>query len=1027
MGLKGSVRALSLEQLLEFLSASSHAGTLKIAYKDKVCVLCIKDGLIYIDQRGKGEFRLGEVLIQRGVVTQKQIDDALQLQQERKVRIGEALKILGYTEQAQLDAALRAQLEEELYDLFVLDDAYFEFERGLPEGFEARALPAFGTRSILMEAARRLDEWRHIKSTITSRKCFYTLNTENPTAHKSVSKSLSASGADGGQDIFGHERSLEEALPLLGMAQFQGLSVLAHLISEGLLVPFTRAQLETRFREYLVSDIQRALKYYECALELDDFKSRQRQLDKMLFQAEGFGTGSFRYSATIKGKRALQLLVSHFRQDVTCEFYAREDERELRVILSPHFLVWRNGASQAQRKILDWLQTVRLITRNDVLELKAHEARSVGDLEERLLGSGKIDESNWFRAIAWSILDALFDLVFWKNPFVQIQTGDSFDATPMPGDLALETEDWLREEITNQVKEWERVTQVIPSVRSFFELTPKGERAITSPADDMRLFDGRRSLEQIMRLLRRDAQEFFTWLHEQHQGGRIRALEVTDYRRRVETALEKNQIREALAYCAAAVDAGWQTQYFKDISDRIVERHGEGTEERQPARLEGDLASFSLAEVLQSFHMSKRSGTLRIFVEADQREKEVFFEEGQIFLLEIEDDSGDFLLDAGFMAGLNSTFEGKAVASGLISEDELSEQLAEQIKEAVYDVFLWDGARFEFTRDELPPEFYESSTRVTKYSLNTGIFLMEAIRRISEWDQIREVVPNDDLVVKFDSYETKMRAVTERGTQEVLLLIDGRHTITDILRISGARRFHAVALVADLLRSKLLEIVDVTAEITQAPQERAGEVDPESFVQVLRSLMNEKVTGVLRVTDGRKSKECAFVQGAPHRTDAFKHGTGDLAFDRDLSTRFFARDFSEVLVYSNARYQLLNNVLPPILEDLERRPALEVDVESFESEFVEAGRRWRDAIATLDREQPLAWRDEGAPLEAQSIPVPAMVHEFIDGNRTAEDIIRIHPDGRYLAFMALAELFAQGVLKVAENTGGGDDWDFGLD
>jgi hypothetical protein len=1030
MGLKGSVRALSLDQLLDFLGQSGHEGILKISFKDRLCVLCLKDGVIYIDQRGKGEIRLGEILVLRGVVAEENVEDALKVQGLSGKRIGDILIELGHATEQELSAAFRAQLEEELYDLFVLEDAFFDFERGLPEGFGSRDLPAFHIRSILLEAARRFDQWRHIKQTIHSRKCFYRLNSARKNSARQLAKAFAEQ--EGRASIFEQERSVEETLPLLGMTQFQGLSLLSYLISEEILAPFTPRQLEATFREKLIEDVPRALKYYECALELDEFEVRQRHLDRLLFQTPKFrDQEGWKYSANVKGRRALLMLLSLFRQGIECEFFAREDEREFHLILTKGKLIWKGGASVGHGEALKLLKKEGSLSDEDVESILA-EHESGQSFEMIFFANGKVSQSDWQTAMGRATLTRMFDLVFWKLPFVQVQTGNRFIREPEVNDLLLQLEDSLKQEISVKVKAWERVTQNIPSVRAFFFLTTKGQKAVKSPAADLALFDGRRSLEQILRLLRKTPLVFFSWLYDQHQGGRVAAFDEARYRKCLDDTLAQNQVREAISYCTGAIDSGLQVNYFKERRDKILERHGEGNEERTPAKLEGDLASFSLAEVLQSFHMSKRSGTLRIFLENEDakvaREKEIYFETGHVFLLEVEDFDEDFLLDAGFVSNLQTSFQSESLKQGLVTEDQLEGELAEQIKEDVYDVFLWDGACFEFTRDELPTEFFEISNRVKKYSLNTGMFLLEAVRRITEWENIREIVPNDDLVVAFESYDSKMCSVTEKGSQEVLLLIDGRHTVQDILRISGARRFHAIALIAELLTTSVLHKVDVSAVQVQESQERSGEVpdNEEGFLEVLRSLQQDGVTGVLRVTDGRRTKECAFIKGQPYRTDPFKRGTGNPELDAELSTRFYARDFAEVRILKGARYQLLENVLPPALERGERLAEFVLDAKEFFSELLQAGRRWLKSVDIIDRDKPLAWRDEfDAQREAQAVTAPADVLEWIDGRRSAEDIIRAHPAGRYLAFMSLGELLAAGVLVYAEPPEEEeDDWDF---
>ena len=56
-----------------------------------------------------GEVLLGEMLVERGVITRRQLERALEVQKNTGVRIGEALVKLGSTTMGQIENALRMQ------------------------------------------------------------------------------------------------------------------------------------------------------------------------------------------------------------------------------------------------------------------------------------------------------------------------------------------------------------------------------------------------------------------------------------------------------------------------------------------------------------------------------------------------------------------------------------------------------------------------------------------------------------------------------------------------------------------------------------------------------------------------------------------------------------------------------------------------------------------------------------------------------------------------------------------------------
>ncbi|MEK7867240.1 MAG: PQQ-binding-like beta-propeller repeat protein, partial [Planctomycetota bacterium] len=115
--------------------------------------------------------RLGEMLVQAGRITPAQLETALSLQKETGSRLGEVLVRLGLAAEEDIERYVRAQIEEEIYDLFTWKEAQFEFLDGPPSkeltatGVRPTSL-SFDIQGLLLEAARRLDEWSMIERTL---------------------------------------------------------------------------------------------------------------------------------------------------------------------------------------------------------------------------------------------------------------------------------------------------------------------------------------------------------------------------------------------------------------------------------------------------------------------------------------------------------------------------------------------------------------------------------------------------------------------------------------------------------------------------------------------------------------------------------------------------------------------------------------------------------------------------------------------------------------------------------------------
>jgi tetratricopeptide (TPR) repeat protein len=80
--------------------------------------------------------------------------------------MGEILVDIGAVSEAELEDHVQAQVEEVVFELMSWQEGYFSFQEGLPEGFSTGGVVRIPTEALLMEAARRIDEWSRIEARI---------------------------------------------------------------------------------------------------------------------------------------------------------------------------------------------------------------------------------------------------------------------------------------------------------------------------------------------------------------------------------------------------------------------------------------------------------------------------------------------------------------------------------------------------------------------------------------------------------------------------------------------------------------------------------------------------------------------------------------------------------------------------------------------------------------------------------------------------------------------------------------------
>jgi hypothetical protein len=168
MELEGRLNpSMQLPDILQFLSTGKMTGTLTIKQGPYTAALSLRQGrLINSSSMGKPR-RLGQMLSQRGLLKRNAIEDTLQYQKSlpAPIPLGRLLVQRGHISIEQLRQAIRLQLEEELWDLFSLSEGVFKFDYG-DESNMGDAIVDLDVEPLIIEGARRLDEWQHIEHSL---------------------------------------------------------------------------------------------------------------------------------------------------------------------------------------------------------------------------------------------------------------------------------------------------------------------------------------------------------------------------------------------------------------------------------------------------------------------------------------------------------------------------------------------------------------------------------------------------------------------------------------------------------------------------------------------------------------------------------------------------------------------------------------------------------------------------------------------------------------------------------------------
>lgn len=276
MPIEGPLRELSIHDVFQLLDLARKTGVLRITSD-----LRQNAGEVAFDHGGVSGARiesnphpLGSLLLRAGKITEADLAHARELQTNGDTRrLGDLLVELGAVSRRELERQARAQIEEVVFSLMSWTEGYFSFEEGEVPTWTGTAV-RISTEALLMEAARRIDEWSRIEARIP---------------HLGVIPRLVAQDAGGMLDLIplewevlaavDGERDLRSMAELLGRSEFEVGRAAYGLAGAGVIVlddPLTSA-----FRPVRSQDAAEQLAEAEDHLAVGDPESARRIAEEL--------------------------------------------------------------------------------------------------------------------------------------------------------------------------------------------------------------------------------------------------------------------------------------------------------------------------------------------------------------------------------------------------------------------------------------------------------------------------------------------------------------------------------------------------------------------------------------------------------------------------------------------------------------------------------------------------------------------------------------------------------------------------
>ena len=169
MAIEGPLKELGIHDVFQLLDLSRKTGILTVTsnLRRNQGTVAFANGAVVSATIQSNPHPLGELLVRAGKVGEADLQRARDMQQGGDARrLGDVLVDIGAISARELERQVRFQIEEVVFELMSWREGYFSFAEGPLHEAQGDASVRIPTESLLMEAARRIDEWSRIEAKI---------------------------------------------------------------------------------------------------------------------------------------------------------------------------------------------------------------------------------------------------------------------------------------------------------------------------------------------------------------------------------------------------------------------------------------------------------------------------------------------------------------------------------------------------------------------------------------------------------------------------------------------------------------------------------------------------------------------------------------------------------------------------------------------------------------------------------------------------------------------------------------------
>ena len=298
--------------------------------------------------------------------------------------------------------------------------------------------------------------------------------------------------------------------------------------------------------------------------------------------------------------------------------------------------------------------------------------------------------------------------------------------------------------------------------------------------------------------------------------------------------------------------------------------------------LNGDVKTFPLAAIVQMVHDERKTGILA--VSTPRRRMSIYFREGKIIHVRGNTDKElklGALLKANNLISEDRLEDMLAVSKAMekrlgtvllereyIEFDKLVSIIQLQFKEGVANMLSWDEAKFSY-KDGL-----DGYTDEIKCEVDPVRLVQEAKKR----EEFKGLIPNDQVVFQINPNVDTTKSVHAARDLRVLLLLDGRRSVAQLIKETGYSRLGAYRSLSKLYAQNAI----VRKGDDRQPTQKMGTLELSPITTIYWNLLQQVMTSLAEELGA--SKATSSLENSLRQSAYYERFLKPFRLDQDLAT-----------------------------------------------------------------------------------------------------------------------------------------------